>query len=240
MDERILQPELAIRKAVRVLRDEMPKKLRKYERVSEAAFLNHTDPREQWGLSYAAAGCDRRPVVALLAELHADLDLPDRADGASGAHIAAQKGYTHMVKLLATLRADVHRRAPDGGIPLHDAAACGHDATVRLLLGLRSPVNAQNERGITPLWNAASYDRSTTAAILLESKADVDLGNANGATPLLVASQEGALRTVRVLLDHRCSTNKARHDGWSPLRSARVEGHHQIAALLKENGAIED
>ena len=174
----------------------------------------------------------------LLARLGADLDTPQPQDGGSAAHVAAQLGHTQMVKLLAVLRADVHRRRPDGLIPLHDAAMKGRDAIVRLLLGLRSPVNAQAD-GQTPLWVTAFYNHSTTAAILLESKADVDLSESHGGTPLWIASQEGALQTARVLVEHRCSLNKPAYGDAraTPLAKALQKNQHKVAAYLRKFGA---
>ena len=177
----------------------------------------------------------------LLARLGADLDMPNGTESrGSAAPVPAHLGNTQMVKLLAVVRADVHRRSPGGVLPLHAAAQCGRDATVRLLLALRSPLNAQTERGNTPLWSAAADNRSTTAAILLESKADVDLSNADGATPLFIASHEGSLRTARVLVEHRCSLNKPTNQGsWcTPLAMALQKNHHDVAAFLRERGAV--
>ena len=57
--------------------------------------------------------------------------------------IAARFGHTAAIRLLAELRADVHKPANDEARPLHDAAKLGHLDTARLLLELRSDIEAR-------------------------------------------------------------------------------------------------
>ena len=49
-----------------------------------------------------------------------------------------QYGHADTVRVLAELRADLHRPMPDGGVPLHAAAYFGHTEAAAALLELRA------------------------------------------------------------------------------------------------------
>ena len=104
-------------------------------------FLDFVDPRDIATAAYCAAQENRPNAVRLLHEWRADLDKPNKAEGATPAGIAAQFGHTAMVQLLYGLSADVHRARNGGGRPIHDAARKGHDKIVLLLISLRADIS---------------------------------------------------------------------------------------------------
>ena len=60
LDMRERKPERAIRDAVGVLREDLPRKLRPYEDIAVRAFLAYVDPKDPVPLVYAAGEMDRR------------------------------------------------------------------------------------------------------------------------------------------------------------------------------------
>jgi ankyrin repeat protein len=71
-------------------------------------------------------------------------------------HIAAERGYTHVISLLIDMGAFVDTtQASNGATALHLASMNGHDATVRLLLEKGAQKELEDEDGLTALELAA-------------------------------------------------------------------------------------
>ena len=69
-------------------------------------------------------------TVRRYAEQGGDLDATDWFGQTLTAH-ASQRGLTSTVRLLADLRADVHKPRLDGVLPIHYSAAWGHVSTTQ-------------------------------------------------------------------------------------------------------------
>ena len=57
-------------------------------------------------------------------------------------------------------------------------------------------------------------------------------------TPLGIAAREGDARLVKLLLENRANPNTAGADWATPLAWAQRRGNDQVAAILREHGAV--
>lgn len=120
------------------------------------AALNLVDEKGQTPL-YAAANGNKLAVASLLCRAGADMDLPEgSAKKHSPLHVAATKGYTDMVVVLASAGADVNRGTSSRETPLFLASSSGKLDVVQLLVDARSAdLNHQDANYHTPLDAAA-------------------------------------------------------------------------------------
>jgi len=78
-------------------------------------------------------------------------------------HLAAELGFTDIVKLLLAAGARADAVTSSDLLPLHQAAMNGHTDTVLLLLDAGSDINALNSQGVTPLDFAVYRGHERTA-----------------------------------------------------------------------------
>ncbi|XP_058053384.1 protein phosphatase 1 regulatory subunit 12A isoform X1 [Anopheles bellator] len=76
-----------------------------------------------------------------------DCDKVHPKTGATAIHVAAAKGYNHVLKLLLEGRGDVDRQDVDGWTPLHAAAYWGQKEATQMLLDHSADVDIQNFSG---------------------------------------------------------------------------------------------
>ena len=90
-------------------------------------------------------------------------------DGHYPIHIAAQKGYTHVIALLIDMGAFVDMystRTANGFTALHLASMNGHEATVELLLEKGAQKELEDENGSTALQLAGKHGHSSILQLL--------------------------------------------------------------------------
>jgi ankyrin repeat protein len=106
-------------------------------------------------------------------------------------HVACERGYVKVVKLLLEKRAAMDTTVDDGKSPLHVAALKGHAEVVELLLQKGAHIDAQR-KGLTPLFLACERGHVKVVTVLLGAGADRTIGIDGGAqTPLHIAQQKG-------------------------------------------------
>ncbi|XP_052873601.1 protein phosphatase 1 regulatory subunit 12A [Anopheles cruzii] len=76
-----------------------------------------------------------------------DCDKVHPKTGATAIHVAAAKGYNHVLKLLLEGRGDFDRQDVDGWTPLHAAAYWGQKEATQMLLDQNADVDIQNFSG---------------------------------------------------------------------------------------------
>ena len=76
--------------------------------------------------------------------------------------MAAHKGHVEVIKVLASLGANIDSLRADGSTPLHVAAAKGHKNVVKLLRKLGAVIDADSEFG-TPADVALEYGNIAVA-----------------------------------------------------------------------------
>ena len=163
--------------------------------VNPLTVLNRTTP-----LCIAAQRGQEVVLKLLLAARGIGID-KQRIDGTTALFMAAQIGFSGIVKHLARCGADVNLAKDDGMTPLCVAALAGHSETVRILLqlpGIR--VDLATANGTTPLGVAAQRGHKEIVRLLLRNGAGPNRANPRGITPLHVACLHGHTAIAQILL----------------------------------------
>ena len=92
-------------------------------------------------------------------------------------HMAAQEGYTEIVKALITAKADVNLLDIYGKSPLHKAAQYGHKAIIKLLLNKGANLNQRDKNGRTALDIAEQNGYLATITELIKAQENINLAN---------------------------------------------------------------
>ncbi|KAJ9300227.1 hypothetical protein DTO271G3_2344 [Paecilomyces variotii] len=146
--------------------------------------------------------------------------------------LAAQHGYTDIVKLLLDSHADIESKDNDGRTPLSWAAYIYGSNTIKLLLNNNADIESKDDIGRTPLSRAVYYNCINTVKLLLDSHADIESQDNNGRTPLFRAAENGYTDIVKLLLDSRADIKSKDNNGRTPLSRAAENGHADIVKLL--------
>jgi ankyrin len=155
-------------------------------------------------------------------------------------HIAAERGFVSIVKVLLASGAKVDSVKPNGGTALCSACQSNQVASVKALLEANANVNLGMIDGTTPLHFAALHS-SEILELLLQKGADVNVSTTSadleGATPLHIASEFGQLKWVRLLIQKNANVNALMLNGRTPIVHACKEGQAEIVRTLLEAGA---
>ena len=97
---------------------------------------------------------------------------------------------------------------------------------------------AGNQR--TPLWYAANGNNVAAVDILLKHGANPNASDQDGSTPLSAAACRSADSGIfELLLAHQADPNVRNHDGLTPLSYVKANGKLDLAALLRQHGALD-
>ena len=124
---------------------------------------------------------------------------PEVFSTAKPIHIAAYKGFSHIVLLLLAHGASMNSEDRNLETPLHYAATNGQTAMVKLLLDSGANPNAVNSLLETPFLTAVDRGDVDSTRLLLKSGANFQLQNRYGQKALHLAARSGA-RDVFVFL----------------------------------------
>jgi ankyrin repeat protein len=156
---------------------------------------------------------------------------------------AAATGQIERVRALIKSDASLANAfSPDGFTPLGLAVFFGHRETVETLLAAGAEVNTPSRESmkVTPLHSAAAARQVEIARVLIAHGANVNATQAeSGFTPLHEAALNGNLEFARLLLDHGADVNAKMKDGKTPLGFALEQNKSEMAAFLRERGAVE-
>jgi ankyrin repeat protein len=156
---------------------------------------------------------------------------------------AAAAGQTERVAALTKQDASLANTfSSDGFMPLGLAVFFGHPETVKLLLASGAEVNVASRETmkVTPLHSAAAARQVAIARLLIAHGANVNAAQAeSGFTPLHEAAANGDLEFATLLLDHGANINAKMTDGKTPLAFALSRNWNEMAAFLRERGAVE-
>lgn len=150
--------------------------------------------------------------------------------GWTALRLAANQGYSDIVKVLLEYGAHVDSEYQAGGTPLMSTTASGHTETVVFFLQTGAAVNKQKKDGRTSLEIAACYGHLDIVIALVDHGAIVDLADNDGWTPLMSASALGRKGIVSVLLQRGAYFPSA-------LSIAVSSGHCGAAYALSEGFA---
>jgi Ankyrin repeats (3 copies) len=122
-----------------------------------------------------------------------------------------------------------------------EGAFRGYFVRMKVLYHLGVDVNAAgcpHRNCFTPLWGAAYAGRDDEIGFLLDRGADVNSKTNFGGTALMVAAYKGHESTAHLLLSRGADVN-ANNDGDTALTFAKNKGRSEIAALLRQAGALD-
>jgi hypothetical protein len=160
---------------------------------------------------------------------------------------AITAGDVDEVRRLLKTHPDLITDSPGSGTWLHRAAQTDNVAMVAMLVeefgfDVNSPISKNNANG--PLFWAAAEGCVNVARWLLDHGAKVDAPGINPPTPLASAATAGSLEIARLLLERGADPNVlygTMEYGDPPtnaLKQALMFGHQEVAALLREHGAV--
>jgi ankyrin repeat protein len=172
--------------------------------------------------------------VELLLAKDADINARDNTSN-TALHIAAQKFYKDLAKLLPVRGAEVDYKINDGVT----SSTLAEDEVTQLLLKNRAEVNAKNMFGYTPLHWAAQNGHKDIVELLLVKKAEIEAKDSVGRTPLYWAATKGHKDVVELLLANKAEVNAKSFEGLTPLHRAIAYGHKDVAELLRQHGGHE-
>jgi len=156
---------------------------------------------------------------------------------------AAATGQTERVRALIKKDESLTNAfSPDGFMPLGLAVFFGHRETVEALLAAGAEVNTASRESmkVTPLHSAAAARQAAIARVLIAHGANVNAMQADsGFTPLHEAALNGDLEFARLLIEHGADVNAKMKDGKTPLGFALEQNKSEMAAFLRERGAVE-
>ncbi|XP_029652975.1 E3 ubiquitin-protein ligase MIB2 [Octopus sinensis] len=159
--------------------------------------------------------------------------------GCTPLHLACDGGYTDIVRLLLTSRADVNTGDNLGNTPLHLSCGGVYADIVKLLVDARADVNKRDTNGHTPLHLACYGGQTDIVYCLLGAGADVNVvNNVNGGTPLHDAVRGQCPNVVvAILLQDRVNLDVKNHNQRTPFLLAVSEGHLGIIHMLIDHEA---
>lgn len=195
------------------------------------------------GLHQAAATGDFLTVYHAIHRDPSRINQPDPLSGHTPLQAAQIGRHGHIVKLLISAGARVHRLTPGcmpGEVSLYAAAEEGNPellaaalATSEADLDTPDPLS-----GLTPLMFAIRGRHFNAVEMLLRSGADPEQPDDDGNKPLFGALNWRSADMVRLLLGNGADAVHADSSGRTPLmRAATLFLDEDIVLLLKQHGA---
>ncbi len=182
-------------------------------------------------------------------------------------HLAAEKNYQGITRLLIEKGVNVNAKNKYGQSPLDLAILSGRAKTVQLLIDEKAEINLSdkivccqtighdlknvveyciNKAGnINMLYDshgsllhyAAKKGYTDTAELLIKSRADVNVLDEKLKTPLHYAAEEGYVNIAKLLISSCVDVDIRNIDSKTPLFLAIGDGNQDMVVLLIENGA---
>lgn len=163
--------------------------------ICDGAAADQNPPQKLAAISSAMEPNDLAEIRVLIAN-GAYVEVKDK-EGRTPLGVAANRGYSQIVRLLRMAGADVN-----AAIPLLTASQGGHDNVVKLLLKAGAGVDAADNYGSTSLFFASRAGHVETVKLLLKHKANVNVEASflgKRFTPLSVAEYSSYDNVVKVL-----------------------------------------
>ena len=167
-------------------------------------FLHHHTGFNFDFLVDACCGYGNEGIVQMLAPLTDDN--PNQSlNGNVGTliYLAASKGHTEKVKILAALTDNPNATDVDGVTPMHKAAEFGFTDVVKILAPLTDNPNVPNVYWETPIFLAAKNGHTEIVKILASLTDNPNAPNVVWETPIDLAKERGHQEIVRILESHR-------------------------------------
>ncbi|XP_058527317.1 fibronectin type 3 and ankyrin repeat domains protein 1 isoform X1 [Ochotona princeps] len=181
---------------------------------------------------------DEDLLLRILQGGHIKVDVPNKF-GFTALMVAAQKGYTSLVKILVSNGTDVNLRNGSGKDSLMLACYAGHLDVVQYLRRHGASWEATDLGGCTALHWAADGGHCHVIEWMIKDGCEVDaVDSGSGWTPLMrVSAMSGNQRVASLLIEAGADVNVKDRDGKTPLMVAVLNNHEELVQLLLERGA---
>uniref|UniRef100_A0A2I3M9E9 Fibronectin type 3 and ankyrin repeat domains protein 1 n=2 Tax=Cercopithecinae TaxID=9528 RepID=A0A2I3M9E9_PAPAN len=169
---------------------------------------------------------------------HVKVDVPNKF-GFTALMVAAQKGYTRLVKILVSNGTDVNLKNGSGKDSLMLACYAGHLDVVKYLRRHGASWQARDLGGCTALHWAADGGHCSVIEWMIKDGCEVDVvDTGSGWTPLMrVSAVSGNQRVASLLIDAGANVNVKDRNGKTPLMVAVLNNHEELVQLLLDKGA---
>ncbi|KAJ2989487.1 hypothetical protein NUW58_g3441 [Xylaria curta] len=190
---------------------------------------------------FSASATDVLPLeVYDLIENVADLNQKDSLDiqdveGRTLLLVAAERGYSNLVRALLEFRCNPNTEDKTKRTPLLLAAERGDPELIQALLDAGADPNRPDIRGRTALAQASRNGHEYVVFILFsngKAKPNLDVRDVMGRTALLLAAESGHASIVDCLLDSNAKSTIMDYDGKKALQKAMEKGHASIVRSL--------
>ncbi|KAI9783658.1 MAG: hypothetical protein M1839_003506 [Geoglossum umbratile] len=179
-----------------------------------------------------------QPVVALLLEHGADVNLPPSEKFTSALQAALDQRRVEFMGTLLGAGAEVNAHDPRFGTALTVAAELRNPTYVRDLLARGADPHLEGGKYGTPLQAAAFFHRPESITLLLSHNVNPNqLAGKYGCALQAACLSEAAETTINLLFDHGASINIRGGKYETALQCAAKHGHLETVKLLLDRGA---
>ncbi|XP_067565177.1 fibronectin type 3 and ankyrin repeat domains protein 1 [Pseudorca crassidens] len=181
---------------------------------------------------------DEDLLLRILQGGNVKVDVPNKF-GFTALMVAAQRGYTRLVKILVSNGTDVNLQNGSGKDSLMLACYAGHLDVVKYLRRHGASWDARDLGGCTALHWAADGGHCNVIEWMIKDGCEVDPTDAgSGWTPLMrVSAVSGNQEVASLLIDAGADVNMKDKDGKTPLMVAVLNNHEELVQLLLDKGA---
>lgn len=213
--------------------------------LENGADPNQYNEQNFYPLVEAVIGQEPETAELLLkAGANVNVDMPNNY---SLLHIAIDKGYNNLVKLLlehgaktGLLTKDYSENKFNGISELSRAVIKKNSEVVRLLLAVGADPNLFNTQRVYPLTEAVYSQNYAITQLLVDAGAEVDVVSGAGYSALHLAAINKNYSLAALLLEKGANPNSKTDHGISPLHEAAFAGDLKTVELLVTNGAATD
>ncbi|XP_033635280.1 transient receptor potential cation channel subfamily A member 1 homolog isoform X2 [Asterias rubens] len=153
-------------------------------------------------------------------------------------HIAAEKGYIQIVKILLERGASLEAKNEEEQTALHLASKHGRVHTLNELVRQDiTGINDEDENSNSPLHLAATEGHAKCVLALIAAGADIEARNHTLWTPLDCSAANGWVKCATALLENDSPVDPIDKSKTTPLHLACRNGHVEMVKLLATWGA---
>lgn len=139
--------------------------------------------------------------ATLLIAAGADVNARITLNNYTPLHLAAERGHTELISVLAAAGANPNFKTKEGHVPLHFAAYRGAVDAVSALINAGAEVNISNTEGAYPLHSATNHKKHAVSIMkmLIDAGADINACDASKTPPMTALGLMANLRALENL-----------------------------------------
>ena len=189
---------------------------------------------ESYNLFHIAIGFGNNEIIKVMLESpHVEVNAGTGNGKTSALHLAAVRGNSRAVALLAAKRADLNIRDKGGNTPLHLAISSGSMKAAIALIEAGANLALANGEGLQPLMMAATKKMGQyLVSLLISHGAPINALDKSNNTPVHHAARAGELQSVKVLVNAGADLSLVNRSGQTPADLAERSERHSVAKFL--------